>query len=104
MHVCVCVWCVCVCAPLLLFAFCQVFQYHLKINYLYFVYICYIWSVCSCQSKFSTVYVHNFTIIQLDQKEVKMKSTSKVNKIKKKSAMENQVRENPSIKMKLIQL
>ena len=65
----------------------------------------YIWFVWFIQNKFSTVYVHNFTFVQLDQSEVKKKSTSKVNKCKKKrSAMENQVRENPSIKMKLIQL
>ena len=53
------------------------------INYWYFVCIWCIWSVCFCQNKFSTVYVNNFTFIQVDQREVKKKSTSKVSKIKK---------------------
>ena len=39
--------------------------------------------MCFCQNKFSTVYVHDFTFIQLDQREVKKESTLKVNKIKK---------------------
>ena len=54
-----------------------------KINCWYFVYIWYTWSACFCQNKFSTVYVHDFTFIQLDQREVKKESTLKVNKIKK---------------------
>ena len=69
---------------MLLFAFCQALHYGLKVNYWYSVYIWYIWYVCFCQNRFSAVYVHNFNFVQLDQREVKKKSSSKVNKIKKK--------------------
>ena len=61
--------------------------------------------VCFCQRKFSTVYVNNFTFIQLDQREVKKESISKVNKIKKRKDQQWKIkrRENPSIKMKWFQ-